>query len=172
MSFDIFLCSCNLGTRTMRVQNPFTGEWLTGFDDPGPTPEEHRAVANLLELLQAKGPEEGVYSLSFADGGEADVYGPDPASDSDRDSYSVTTRNLTPAVVELLFHLSRVGNLLIMPAAEGIGDLVTSQEQLRRVITRYPDAKLVNSVAELEKELRRGFNVWRDYRDQVVRPGE
>jgi hypothetical protein len=169
MSFDIFLFTCNLGTGTKRIMSPFTGEPVTVPDDPGLTVEERAAVVSLLQELQAEGPDEfGCYHLSFADGGEAAVSVPFLVDESQLDGCSVTTRSLTADVISLWFRLSRAGNLVILPVAEGVGPLVTSEEHRERVAARYPDAKVVQSAEALGQDLRGGFESWRRYRAQLL----
>jgi hypothetical protein len=170
MSFDIFFHTCNLGTSKKRVTNPFTRRHMMVFDDPGLTCDERAAVRKLLRNLGAEGPSEfGTYSLSFGDGGEADL-SMDGLDGNDKvTGCSVQTRGLSPDVVEFLFRLSRSGNMVMTPAAEGVGDLVTSAEQQQRIASRFPDVTVVSSTAALAKALERGFEAWRQYRDQIVR---
>ena len=169
MSFDVFLHTCNLGTRKMRAKNPFTGESMTTFDDPGLSDEQWTAVSQLLKDFKAEGPDDyGCYTLSFGDGGEADLHAEGLAGDGKIDGCSLETRSLTPEVVNFLFRLSRIGNMVIIAATEGVGTLVTSEEQLQRVAARFPDAKVVRTATALAKELRHGFRTWKKYRDQVV----
>lgn len=169
MSFDILFHTCNLGTRKKRVKNPFTGAAMSVFDDPGLTDDERGAVVNLLKELKAEGPDDfGFYRLSFPDGGEADLSA-DGLSDRKKfDSCSVETRGLTPGVARFLFRLSRAGNMVLIPVAEGVGELVTSEEQRHRVVARFPEAKVVRSAKALETEVRRGFDAWEQYRDEVA----
>jgi hypothetical protein len=169
MSFDVFFYTCNLGTRKRRVKNAFTGEVMTAFDDPGLTPDERAAVAKLLEDLKAEGPDEfGFYSLSFPDGGEAGLSASGLTEGDNFDGCSVGTRAFTPDVACFLFRLSRAGNLVLIPAAKGIGPLVTSEQQRQRVAARFPDTRVVQSEATLEKELRGSFESWHQYRQQVL----
>ena len=37
MSFDVFLHTCNLGTRQKQIKNPFTSAAMMAYDDPGLT---------------------------------------------------------------------------------------------------------------------------------------
>ncbi len=169
MSFDIFFHTCNLGSRKKRSKNPFTGKSITTFDDPGLTDEERGAVAELVRTLNAEGPDDfGFYTLLFADGGGAELYAKGLANGAKCDGCSVQTHGLTSDLVSFLFQLSRRGNMILTPAATGVGSLATSEEQRQRTTNRFPDAKVVRSAAALEKELRRGFEAWQRYRDQVI----
>lgn len=172
MSFDIFFATCNLGTRQVQARNPFTGASMVTFDDPGLTEGERAAVAQLLHRMRADGPDtNGSYRLRFADGGQADLLAPHLIGEAKFDGCSVGTRSLTAEVVDFLFRLGNAGNMMIVPAAEGVGTLVLSDGQRQAVVARYPDAKVIRSAAALGEELRPGFNSAERYRNQVVGDG-
>jgi hypothetical protein len=167
MSFDLFLHTCNLGTKL--VKNPFNGDLMPAIDDSGLSIDERVGVAKLFKGLNAEGPDQfGYYSLSFPDGGEADLSAEELASDGKMVDCLVQTRSLTRDLVAFLLQMSQIGNMVILAVAEGVNPLVTSEEQRRQVADRFPDAKVVRSVAALEEELRRGFQSWNQYRDQIL----
>ena len=173
MSLDIVFSTCNLGTRQVQARNPFTGATMATFDDPGLTRDERAEVARLLHRLKAEGPDtHGFYRIHFPDGGEADLLAPHLAGEAKFDGCSVEAHGLTAGVADFLFRLGVAGNMMIHPAAEGVGTLVLSEGQQREVAARYPDAKLVRSAAALGEELRPGFESSKRYRDQVVGEAE
>jgi hypothetical protein len=169
MGVEVFFTSCNLGTGKKLIKNPLTGEESIGSDDPGLSVTERATLVSLLKEMKGKGPDEfGVYSLLFADGGEAELFASGLVGSDRFTGCMVETHGLTPDVAAFMFRLSRDGNMIMQPALEGVGPLVTSDEQRQRVAVRFPDAKVVLTAAALEKELYRGFESWAKYRDQVI----
>lgn len=170
MSFDIFLSTCNLGTRKKRVKNPVTGKFMMVPDDLGLNEIERAGVLHLLRQMKAEGPNDfGAWNIAFADGGEADLNAKELADGTKCNGCSLETRNLTADVARFVFKLSRVGNMLIyFPMPEGDAEFVTTAEQKQKIVARYPDAKVIRSAAALEKKLQSGFHGWESYREQVM----
>lgn len=130
-------------------------------------------VVQLIHRLGAKGPDtHDFYRFRFPDGGEAELFAPHLTGEAKCDGLSVGTSGLTADVLDFLFRLSVAGNMMILPAAEGVGSLVTSEGQRQRVTSRYPDAKLIRSAAALGGEMRHGFKLSKRYTDQVVNEAE
>lgn len=145
---------------------------MAAYDDPGLAAPEREAVVRLLREQGARAPDEfGFYALAFADGGEADLQANGLKAGATVNGCSVQTRSLTSDLVAFLFRLSREGNMILIPVAEGNDWLATSEQQQRQVVSCFPVAKVVRSVAALETELRTAFEAWQRYRDQVI-PGE
>lgn len=174
MGFDIFFITCNFGTRKKRIKHPVTHKPVMMFDDPGLTAPERAGVLRLLKQMKAQGPDSfGIWRIAFPTGGQIDFYASDLVNNKKCTGIAVETWSLGPSVARLVFKLSRIGNMLIyFPGAETVGELVTSGEQKLQVAVRHPHAKLVRSAVALEKELRRGFGCWENYREQVVREDE
>jgi hypothetical protein len=169
MSLDIFFHTCNLGTRRLKSRNPFTGEPMERFDDPGLTGPERAAVADLLHRASADGPDEdGSYHVRFDDGGDGDLLAPGLSGGARFDSCSVGAHELTSDLVDFLFRLSVTGNMMIVPAMRKTGTLVTSEAQRQAAAARYPDARVVRTPRALGEELRRGSEDQNRYRDQVI----
>jgi hypothetical protein len=62
---------------------------------------------------------------------------------------------VTAQAVELLFNLSRRGNLAIIPDGQGVDPWVTSAKQKESVSARWPNAKVISSAAQLQTELEK-----------------
>ncbi len=75
MGYNVNLHSCNLSHDVKRIRNFFTGQPLNAFDDPGLSHAERAAVIRFLQSRGAGEPDDfGVYNLTFADGGEAELF--------------------------------------------------------------------------------------------------
>jgi hypothetical protein len=169
MSFDIHYHTCNLGTRTAKRKNPFTGKMQAVPVDDGLTDAERAAVRKLLKAGGAAKPDEfGCYAVEFKDGGSAEVFASELAGTEQCDGLMVSLHGLTPMVVGFLYELCRAGNMSATPVMEEEVVVVASEAQRVRVQGRWPAAVVVGSAAELGRLLTDGVAAWQAYRDQVV----
>jgi hypothetical protein len=168
MSFDIYYFSCSPTTHREDRRNPFTGKVESMEVDDGLTAAERSAVRELLRRRNAVGPDDhGYYVLRFADGGSAD-FSTDLDGPGACDGGLIEIRGpLSPQLVQFLFDLGRVGNMVTVPVMEGSVPLVASEEQRQRVQARWPESVVVGSAEELRALLSGGFAAWQAYRDQV-----
>lgn len=170
MSIEVLYHTCNLGNKKTKVQNPFTGEMFETIRDDGLSVEELAAVTQLLAESKAKGPDSyGIYSISFGDGAIAHVELDDGERSGACEGCVVTFRKSTPQLARFVFDLSRAGNMIMTPAIADSVDLVTSEEQLKRIKHRWPNAKVLSSVEELQVLLDSGAKAWQKHLDQVLR---
>ncbi|MBN9517118.1 hypothetical protein J0H58_01145 [bacterium] len=169
MSFDIHYHTCNLGTRTTRQRNPFTGEVQSVPVGDGLSDAERATVRDMLRAAGADAPDEfGCYAVEVPDGGAAEVFasglvGPEPC-----DGFMVSLRGMTPGMARLLWELCRDGNMAATPVMEDEVVVVASEAQLRRVQARWPGAVVVGSPDELGRLLDGGIAAWQAYRNQVA----
>jgi hypothetical protein len=169
MSFDILFQTCNFGTQFEERKNPFTGQLISVAIDDGLTAAEKTAMLKLLRFVKASGPDDfGCYSLDLADGGSAELFAEKLTGEEKCDGCMVAVRSFSPQLVQLLFDLAREGNMVLMPVMDGMAPLAVSEQQCRRVQTRWPEAGTVSSVAELQALLSQGFRAWLSYRDQLA----
>src|SRR5437764_10670755 len=156
MSFDIHYHTCNLGTRTAKRKNPFTGKMQSVPVDDGLTEAERAAVRKLLKSAGAAKPDEfGCYAVEFKDGGSAEVFASELGGSEQCDGLMVSLHGLTPGVVRFLWELCRAGGMAATPVMEEEVVVVASPEQLQRVKGRSPAAVVVGSAAWLGRWLNR-----------------
>jgi hypothetical protein len=169
VSFDIHYHTCNLGTRTAKRKDPFTGKLQSVPVDDGLTDAERAAVRKLLKAAGAAKPDEfGCYVVEFKDGGSAEVFASELAGPEQCDGLMVSLHGLTPQVVAFLWELCRAGGMASTPVMEDEVVVVASAEQLQRVKGRWPAAVVVGSPEELGRLLNGGVAAWQAYRDRVV----
>jgi len=169
MSFDVFYHTCNLGKKKKKVTNPFTRELVDVFADDGLTAAERAAVTKLLADSKATGPDEqGCYIVNFGDGGAAEVFVDNLDGTVTCDGCMVSIRGLTSKLVNFILDLARVGNMVMTPVMAESVSVVTSAEQQLMIKTRWPDAVIVESAAELQTLLHKGVSAWKKYRDHVI----
>ena len=169
MSFDVYYHTCNLGTRTAKRKNSFTGKMRAVPVDDGLTDAERAAVRKLLKAAGAAKPDEfGCYAVEFKGGGSAEVFASELAGTEQCDGLMVSLHGLTPAVVGFLYDLCRAGNMAATPIMEDEVVVVASEAQRLRVQSRWPSAVVVDSPAEFGRLLSDGVAAWQAYRDQVV----
>jgi hypothetical protein len=169
VSFDIHYHTRNLGTRTAKRKNPFTGKMQSVPVDDGPTDAERAAVRKLLESAGAAEPDEfGCYAVAFKDGGSAEVFASGLAGSGQCDGLMVSLHGLTPDVVGFLWELCRAGGMAATPVMEDEVVVVASEEQQLRVQGRWPAAVVVGSPEELGRLLSGGVAAWQAFRDQAV----
>ncbi|MEZ6140914.1 MAG: hypothetical protein R3B84_10115 [Zavarzinella sp.] len=169
MSFDIHFQTCNLGTRTTKRKNPFTGKMQSVPMDDGLTDSERVAVRKLLKSAGAATPDEfGCYAVEFKDGGSAEVFASELTGTEQCDGLMVSLQGLTPEVVKFLWELCHVGGMAATPVMEDAVVVVASPEQFQRVKSRWPSAVVVGSPEELGRLLSGGFAGWESHRDQCT----
>ena len=133
MSFDILYHTRNLGTRTAKRKNPFTGKMQSVPVDDGLTDTERADVRKLPRSAAAANPDEfGCYAVEFKDGGSAEVFASELAGTEQCDGLMVSLHGLTLAVVGFLYELCRAGNMAATPIMEEEVVVVASEEQLAR----------------------------------------
>jgi hypothetical protein len=170
VSFDIHLHTCRLGKRVRKTVNPFTNEPILVPIDRGLSASERKAVSNLLAQVNAIGPDpDGYYNLTFSDGGMADacigsLEGKPPCI-----AFGIEVQVMTDELVSFLYKLAQSGNMSIMPIMQDAVPLLTSLATDQLVQERWPDALVIDSPAQLERLLRKGYKQWTRYRDQVVK---
>ena len=169
MSFDIHYQTCNLGTRTAKRKNPFTGKMQSVPVDDGLTDAERAAVRKVLKSAGAAKPDEfGCYAVEFKDGGSAEVFASELAGAEQCDGLMVSLHGLTPEVVRFLWELCHVGGMAATPVMEDGVVIVASAEQLQRVKSRWPAAVVIGSPEGLGRLLDGGVAGWEAYRDQCT----
>jgi hypothetical protein len=169
MPFDIHLHTCNLGTQTRKVKNPFTGEAIEVPIDPGLNQSERKAVIGLLAEVKAAGPDpDYYYRLTFSDGGLADIVTGTLDGNNPSVSFGIEIYVMTPQVVDFLFRLARAASMCVLPIMNNTVPILTSIAQDDKVCKRWPDAVVVNSADELAAFVARGYEEWTRYRDQIV----
>jgi hypothetical protein len=169
MSFDIHYHTCNLGTRTAKRKDPFTGKTQAVPVDDGLSDAERAAVLSLLRSAGAATPDDfGCYSVELPDGGSAEVFASEVGGSEQCDGLMVSLRGLTPMLVEFLLELCRAGNMAAMPVMEDEVVAVASESQLRQVRGRWPNAVVVGSPDAFGRLLSGGLAAWQAYRDQIT----
>ncbi|QDT73652.1 hypothetical protein [Lacipirellula limnantheis] len=169
MSFDIHCHTCNLGTRTAKRKNPFTGNMQSVPVDDGLTDAERAAVRELLKSAGAAKPDDfGSYAVEFKDGGSAEVFASELGSSEQCDGLMASVHGVTPELVKFLWDLCRAGNMSATPIMEDEVVVVVCEEQRARVQGRWPSAVVIGSPDELSRLISGGVAAWQAYRDQVV----
>ena len=169
MSFDIHYRTCNLGTRTVERENPFTGDMQTVPVDHGMSTTGRAAVRKLLASAGASKPDKyGRYTVKFSDGGTAEVFADELEGPEQCDGLMVSLRGMTEQTVGFLWELCREGNMAAIPVMEEDILVVVSEKQRQRVQGRWPDAVAVGSPKELDRLLKGGLAAWQAYRKQVA----
>jgi hypothetical protein len=175
MSFGLVLSTCHLGSvqrEKEKIKNPFTKEDMDidVFEDKGLTASEKKAVKELIDQAKSEEGEAGPYEgldLRFPDGGVVEVWAGGLETEDKFDGFSFTVWAATPHVAKLLFKLSQVGNLVIgssedlggkfdqpgFPPGKSIDPWVTSANQQKLVAARWPNAKVIASEQQMQREL-------------------
>jgi len=154
MSFDFVFIACNDCQRVAQQVNPFTGTGASFFGGYV-TDEQREAIESLLERVDAVDLDEGNYYLTeFADGGEALIWFVD---DEERgiSGASITVRQLSPELASLLYALLRYGHLAICPepSEPDAKAIVAAEDAAREIAVRWPEARVLQSAAELHQWL-------------------
>ena len=169
MSFDIHYHTCNLGEKKKKVTNPFTRQTMDVFADDGLTADECAAVSKLLANAKAKGPDQlGCWVVKFRDGGGAEVFLDNLDGSGTCEGCMVSISGITPNLVNFIYDLARVGNMVMTPVTEESVSVVTSAEQQKKIKARWPDAVVVGSADGLLVLLDKGVGAWQKYRDRAV----
>jgi hypothetical protein len=169
MSFDIHYHTCNLGEKKKKVTNPFTRQTMDVFADDGLTADECAAVSKLLANAKAKGPDQlGCWVVKFRDGGGAEVFLDNLDGSGTCEGCMVSISGITPNLVNFIYDLARVGNMVMTPVIEESVSVVTSAEQQKKIKARWPDAVVVGSADGLQVLLDKGVGAWQKYRDRAV----
>lgn len=169
MSFDVFLQTCNLSDKTEDAVNPFTGKAIRKPVGESVTDEERSALKETLASAGARNPDEhGCYVPQLSDGSTAEVFFGGLADDPEFSGGMIALRGLSIEMTRFMWSLAESGNLVIIPAMEGDLTIVTSTANAQRVASRWPNATVVDSPDELHVILTKGFDGWKQFRDQVV----
>jgi hypothetical protein len=163
MSFELALRTCHLGPgqkKSRKTKNPFTKEdmEIEVFDDQGLTNSEKKAVREVLDQAKSGDGDAGPYEdldLRFPDGGVVAVWAGGLEREDRFEGFSFTVWKATAEVAKLLFKLSQAGNLIIVPAGEGVDPWVTSTSQQKLVAARWPNAKVITTEGQMQTELER-----------------
>jgi hypothetical protein len=139
--------------------------------DDGLTAGELSAVKDLLSQFNATGPDDfGCYVIHTRDGGSAELFAEELTGTDPCEGSIAAVRAITPELLQFLYDLGRVGNMVIIPIMEETVFAVSSEQQRQRVQSRWPEAVVVETPEELGELIKGGFQAWKAYRDQVVRP--
>ena len=164
MSFDLFYMSSHWGNEPVDQKNPWTGEVHVAKPRLPMTPDELSAVAGLLSAAAPKGPDaHNCYVVEFPDGGGAEVF----ASNLSEGFMVAIRRRLSPAFLEFLFRLMKVGNLLMCPEMEDDVTVGASERSFDEAPDDWPNRIVCNSAEELGLLLSNGFDAWKHYRDEA-----
>jgi hypothetical protein len=131
-------------------------------DDPGLTESEKKAVKELLDQHKSEESSAGPYAdltLEFPDGGVVEIWAFDLDKKGKFEGMEFSIWKVTAQAVDLLFNLSQSGNQAIIPGAQGVDPWVTSTKQKELVSTRWPNAKVISSAAQLQTELEKAAPV-------------
>jgi hypothetical protein len=165
VSFDIFYQPCRFGTEPIEQKNPFTGEVQTVLPAKPLTPDDMKAVRDVLESAKASGPDEqGCYVIEFGDGGMAEVYAGDRLATG---CMTALRRDLTPDLLWFLFDLLRAADWIMLPAMEDNPAITALPGRAEGFADSFPEV-VCNSAEELGEVLTKGFDRWQQYRDRIA----
>jgi hypothetical protein len=169
MTFNIHFHTCHLSKRVRKGINPFTKEPVLFPIDRGLNASERKAVRSLLAEVNAIGPNpDGYYKVTFADGGIANACIGSLDGKHPSIAFYVEVEVMTDELVAVLYKLAQSGNMAIIPDMQDAVPLLTSPAMDQLMRDRWPDALVIDSPAQLEKLLRKGYEEWVRYRDQVL----
>ncbi len=153
MSYTVALHTCNLGTETAEIVNPFTGETSVVHSGEHATDSEQAAIENLLKDCGATSAgEHGDFNLVFRDGSLIELL-----LDDCYGTGGVALHGFSVEVCDFLIRLARVGNYALLPVVEGSQAIVTSKERADLVRERWADAVVADSAESLLARLSDQF---------------
>ena len=165
MSFDLFYISSHWGSEEVEQENKWTGEMQTVRPSLPMNADELLPVQALLDDAKTTGSDDdGYYAVEFQDGGRAEVF----VSDLSTGLMVAVRSGFTSALLDFLFRLLKVGNLLMCPAMENAMTIGASETSFQEAPDGLPQKVVCNSPEELGVLLSEGFDNWKGYRDQVV----
>jgi hypothetical protein len=136
------LHTCNLGTKTRHVTNPFTGESLTMPIDEGMEPEEIEAASAVMNLAGASDPDPDNYrTVWFTEGNWACV-ALDPIG-------AAIEGGVTLDIAEFIFRLATAGNMVVTSRIDPQVVAVLPGQQHSDLKDRWPNAAYIHSAAGL-----------------------
>jgi hypothetical protein len=148
------LHASKLGTETVELKNPSTGEVESIRSQEPLTDSEMRSVRAALQEAGAQGPDEhGHAVISFGDGGAAEVY-----MDGLETGCCVTpSLGLTPDCRRFLMDLLNVAEWVMLPAMEGNPAIVSSPGMTNAFNDSFTEV-VCGSHEELGAILSGGYN--------------
>jgi hypothetical protein len=158
--FELHLHTCNLGTKTRKGVNPFTGEPLVIHIDLGLTAAEREAVQTLLVEVGASDPDPDYYRRVVLPKGSIVNAAIGPSVNDLKlpcIAFAVEYYSLTTEVASFIHALASKGNMSIGSASDPAVVALTLPEQKKRVVQRWPKASVVASPRQLEAWLRQNI---------------
>ncbi len=167
MSFDIVFQTCRFAGSPIEKTNPIKGMARSVLPQEPLTADELKSVEHVLQRANARGPNaHGCYVVQFGDGGRAEVFGSELATNC-----MVAIRGITGDLLQFLFDLLEAGNWVMIPVMEDLAAITTSPESMKRIPDDFPRVVGCNSPKELGALLAGGVQAWQKYRDQIVDGG-
>jgi hypothetical protein len=149
--FRLHLHTCNLGTQVRETRNPFTGETIVYPIDSGLTPAERESARSLLAEAGASAPDPDMYShVVLSDGSSVNIGVDNLYTDDPCIALALEYYTLNPAVASFVHSLASRGNMAIISTTNPKIVALPLIGQRDRVLSRWPETRVVISHAELE----------------------
>ena len=147
--------------------------FLIRFVAGQPAEADRTRVWSVLRSAAFEGPDKyNFYVVKFPDETAVEFYatGLDGAESFTSCSFSI--RGMSDLLVQFIFDVARVGDMVILPAMEDFVPILTSvhqQAELPHELQRdYPEPVVCTSSGDLAALLSHGYQGWRRYGDYVV----